>query len=43
VRVSTVSVIVLTQIEFSDPQTGFQRLDGTNEWTFRVTERLGGG
>jgi len=42
VRVSTVSVIVLTQIEFSDPQTGFQRLDGTNEWTFRVTKRLGG-
>jgi hypothetical protein len=39
-RVSTVTAVALTQIEFNDPRTGFQRLQGTNEYTFRVTERL---
>ena len=29
--VSRVSATVRTQIEYNDPRTGFQRLDGTNE------------
>lgn len=37
-RVSTVVVVVLTQVEFNDPVTGFQRLQGRNELTFRVRQ-----
>jgi hypothetical protein len=37
--VSRVSVTVRTQVEFNDPRTGFQRLDGTNEFILRVVER----
>ena len=40
-RVSTVVVVVLTQIEFDDPVTGFQRLQGRNELTFRVRQGEG--
>ncbi|MDD5611850.1 MAG: hypothetical protein PHF75_02280 [Gallionella sp.] len=37
-RISTVSVLVETQIEFNDPVTGFQRLRGLNEFLLRFTE-----
>jgi len=37
-RVSTVSAVVRSQIEFNEPETGFQRLEGTGEWYFRVEE-----
>lgn len=37
-QVSTVSAIVDTQIEFNDPDQGFQRLDGTSEYVLRITE-----
>lgn len=37
-RVSTVSVVVRTQAEWSDAGTGYQRLEGTNEFVFRVEE-----
>ncbi len=37
-RVSRVSVTARTQIEYNDPQTGFQRLDGTNEFILLITE-----
>lgn len=37
-RVSRVSVTVRTQLEFNDPQTGLQRLDGTNEFILLVME-----
>ncbi len=40
VQVSMVSAIVRTQIEFTLPKFGFQRLDGTAEFTLEVTERL---
>lgn len=40
-RISTVSAVVETQIEFNDPRTGFQRLTGTNEFILRVVEPLG--
>ena len=36
--VSRVSVSVRTQIEFNDPQSGFKRLDGTNELTLLLRE-----
>jgi len=35
---STVSAVVRSQIEFNDPVTGFQRLEGTGEWYFKVEE-----
>ena len=38
--VSTISAVVRTQLEFNDPSEGFQRLAGTNEFIFRVEERL---
>lgn len=37
---STVSATVRTQIEFNDPQRGFQRVDGTNEYILRITEEV---
>lgn len=37
-RFSTVLAVVRTQVEFNDPRAGFQRLDGLNEWYFRVEE-----
>lgn len=37
-RFSTVLVSVRTQVEFNDPRVGFQRLEGLNEWYFRVEE-----
>ncbi len=36
--ISRVSVTVRTQIEYNDPRTGFQRLDGTNEFIVLITE-----
>jgi hypothetical protein len=36
--VSRVSVTVRTQVEFNDPNKGFQRLDGTNEFILLVTQ-----
>jgi len=38
--VSRVSAIVRTQVEFTDPRAGFQRLDGTNELVLVVREPL---
>ena len=38
--VSTVSVTATTQIEFNDPQRGFRRLEGENEYILRVTEEM---
>lgn len=37
-RISTVLAVVRTQIEFNDPRVGFRRLEGLNEWYFRVEE-----
>lgn len=37
-RVSIVTATVKTAIEFNDPIQGFQRLEGVNEFNFRVTE-----
>jgi hypothetical protein len=37
-QISTVSAVVRTQIEFTDPVTGFQRLEGRNELIFRVEQ-----
>ena len=37
-RYSTVLAVVRTQVEFNDPRVGYQRLEGLNEWTFRVEE-----
>jgi hypothetical protein len=34
--ISTVSVIVRTQLEFNDPEDGFQRREGINEYVFEV-------
>ena len=36
--VSRVSVTVRTEIEFNDPQSGFRRLDGTNELILLLSE-----
>jgi len=36
--VSRVLVTVRTQVEFNDPRAGLRRLEGTNEFTIRVTE-----
>lgn len=41
--VSRVSAVVRSQIEFNDPITGFQRLEGTGEWYFQVEEASGTG
>ena len=38
--ISRVSATVRTQIEFSSPQGGFQRRDGTNEIILRITQRV---
>lgn len=35
---SRVSVTLRTQVEYNDAQTGFQRLDGTNEVILLITE-----
>lgn len=40
IQVSTVSALVRTQIEFTLPTFGFQRLDGTTEFTLQVRETL---
>lgn len=37
--VSTVSATVRTQLEFNDPDSGFQRREGTNEYIFMVKEK----
>ena len=39
--VSEVSALVRTQVEFDDPSSGFQRLEGRNELLFTVTVREG--
>ena len=39
-RTSIVTATARMAIEFTDPVTGFQRLDGTNEFQFRVVEEL---
>ncbi len=36
--VSRVSVTARTQVEFNDPRTGAQRLEGTNEYILLFTE-----
>jgi len=38
--ISTVSVIADTQVEFNDPQRGFRRLEGKNEYILRITEEF---
>ena len=38
ITVSRVLVTVRTQVEFNDPRAGLRRLEGTNEFTLRVTE-----
>jgi len=40
--VSLVSVRIRTQLEFNDPANGFQRREGTNEYIFRVKQRMRG-
>ena len=35
---STIAAVARTQIEFDDPQTGFQRLEGVDEYVFHVTQ-----
>jgi hypothetical protein len=37
--ISIISVTATTQIEFNDPQRGFRRLEGTNEYIIKVTEQ----
>jgi hypothetical protein len=37
-RVSTVAVVVRSQLEFNEPTRGFQRLEGTIEYLLRVRE-----
>lgn len=37
-RFSTVLAVVRTQVEFNDPRVGYKRLEGLNEWYFRVEE-----
>jgi hypothetical protein len=39
-RTSIVSVITDTQTEFDDPVQGFQRLDGVQEYVFRIEEEF---
>ncbi len=39
-RVSRLSVIISTQIEFNDPQSGFQRFPGRTELVFKVKQDL---
>jgi hypothetical protein len=39
-QVSRVNALVRTQIEFNSVKTGFQRLEGDNEYTIEVRERL---
>lgn len=39
-QVSRVSAIVRTQLEFTSVNTGFQRLEGDNEFLLEVRERL---
>ena len=39
--VSVVTASVSLQVEFNNPQTGFQRLQGRNEWTLEVVEKKG--
>jgi len=38
-KISIISVTATSQIEFNDPQKGFRRLEGTNEYIFRVIEK----
>jgi hypothetical protein len=37
-RASLLSVVARTQVEFEDAQSGFSRIEGTNEYVFAVTE-----
>jgi hypothetical protein len=37
-RISTVSAVVRSQIEYNDPVAGFQRREGTGTWFFRVED-----
>jgi hypothetical protein len=39
--ISVVTASVSLQVEFNNPQTGFQRLQGRNEWTLQVVEKKG--
>ncbi|MCP5041853.1 MAG: hypothetical protein GY944_12560, partial [bacterium] len=41
VLVSTISVSVRAQLEYSDPRRGFQRLEGTSELVIRIREAAG--
>jgi len=38
-KISIVEVRATTQIEFNDPQHGFVRLEGTNDYTLEVREK----
>ena len=38
--ISTVSVTATTQIEFNDPERGYRRLEGQNEYIIKVTEEM---
>jgi len=37
-RVSTVSVTVTSQVEYNDPERGFQRREGVNEYIFEIIQ-----
>ena len=37
-RVSVLSVVARTQLEFEDPLVGLRRLEGSNEYVFAVSE-----
>lgn len=41
-QISVVAAIVRTQIEFTDPEQGFLRLEGRNEFVFEIAERVRG-
>jgi len=38
--VSTVTITLKTQLTFNDPVNGFQRREGTNEYTMRIKQRM---
>lgn len=40
VLVSTVTATVQGQLQFNDPAAGFQRLQGTSEYLFRVRQKI---
>lgn len=40
VRISTVSVIAKTQLEYNDPAKGFQNIEGINEYILKIRELI---